>query len=308
MQFLLTGGTGLIGQAVSDVLLQEGHALTILTRDAARAKRCYHATHPHANHPPSSIRWIESLDQAGEGYDIVINLAGEPLSPGRWTQKKKDAIYHSRIGITEALVAYMAQAKKKPSLLISGSAIGCYGTSLSERFTEETLPASEDFAQHLCAAWEACARQAEDVGVRVCLLRTGIVLSTKGGALKQMLPPFKMGLGGPMGAGDQWMSWVHIEDVVGLIQHLIAQENLRGPINLTAPEPVRNAAFAKTLAEALHRPALLRMPGWVLRLLFGETAEALLLKGQCVEPSVAAQSGYVFRYPSLKKALAALVG
>jgi uncharacterized protein (TIGR01777 family) len=213
---------------------------------------------------------------------------------------------NSRIRTTEELIAFMKRASHKPSVFISGSAIGIYGTNGATTFTEET-PSSEDivgaFPREVCQQWEEKAKAAEELGVRTCLLRTGIVLETDGGALAQMLFPFEFGLGGPMGSGKQWFSWIHRDDVIGLIIHLINDESINGAINVTAPEPVTNKVFSHALGKAMKRPAIIPLPSFQVKLLFGKMGETLLLAGQKVLPQKALDSGFRFQYPHLNDAL-----
>ena len=292
MKFLVTGGSGFIGTKLCQALINSGHQVTILTRHkeitAAKFK--------------GNITLIDSLAHLEESYDVLINLAGESLSDGRWTTKKKKAIYTSRLDTTQALIDYIARIKQKPQLLINGSAIGYYGSSLDKAFTEQDLPIEKDFAHDLCNQWEAKANQATQYGVRVCCLRTGIVLGTEGGALAKMLFPFTFCLGGKMGQGNQWMSWIHLDDLIGIITHII-NKTLEGPVNGIAPLPVTNAVFTKALGNAMHRPVIFTLPAWVLKLLFGEMAEMLLLKGQKVLPQKAIESGYHFQYKTIEIAL-----
>lgn len=291
MQILITGGTGFIGQRLCERLLDAGHQLTVLTR------------HPGKG-PQAQVQYVGQLGDVGP-VQAVVNLAGEPLAEGRWTPARKQAFLESRIGTTEALLAWMRHLPTRPQVLVSGSAIGYYGPRDATPLDETASP-GHDFAAMLCRNWEAGALKAEDLGVRTCLLRTGIVLDRDGGALARMLPPFRMGAGGPMGDGTQWMSWIHRDDLVGIILWMLADPELRGACNGTAPAPVTNAQFARTLADALGRPAWVRTPAFALKLAFGEMA-GLLLTGQNVVPARALQEGYRFQYPTLDKALGAIL-
>ncbi|MES2885263.1 MAG: TIGR01777 family oxidoreductase [Pseudomonadota bacterium] len=288
MHVLITGGTGFIGRALCKQLFQAGHASTVLTRSR---------TPP----PLPGVRFIASLDEA-EGIEAVVNLAGEPLADGRWNAARKQAFRDSRIGTTQKLLAWMESLPKRPRVLVSGSAIGYYGAS-DDRLLAEMAPAGEDFAATLCRDWETEALKARALGLRVCTLRIGIVLGADGGALARMLPPFKLGAGGPMGSGAQWMSWVRRSDLVNLIGWLLGNEAASGPYNGTAPKPVTNREFARTLGAVLKRPAVMTMPTFVLKLIFGEMAESLLLTGQRVVPSKAEAEGFVFEHRELEPAL-----
>ena len=295
MHILITGGTGLIGEALCRSLLAQGQRVSVLTRSVARA----------SGRVPSGVHPVEQLDTAGQ-VDAVVNLAGENLSAGRWTARRKREFVDSRIGMTQRLVSWMAAQPQRPSVLVSGSAIGWYGPRDDRMLDEEASP-GDDFSARLCRLWEEEAGKAEAIGVRVCRVRTGIVLAADGGALKQMLLPFRLGLGGPMGDGRQWMSWIARDDLVALIGWLIADPAARGAYNGTAPQPVTNARFAQALGSALHRPALLRTPAFALRLLFGEMAD-LMLSGQRVVPRRAISEGFVFKYPDLPSALQSVLG
>jgi uncharacterized protein (TIGR01777 family) len=292
MHYLITGGSGFIGSALCRHLTSEGQRVTVLTRSAARAK-------PRL---PAGVALIERLD-AVHAVDAVVNLAGENLSAHRWNAARKREFVASRVATTQRLLVWMTAQEPKPRVLVSGSAVGWYGPRGDEELGEDTAP-GDDFSAHLCRAWEAEAGKAEALGVRVCRVRTGIVLGTNGGALKQMLLPFRLGIGGPMGSGRQWMSWIAREDLVALIRWLADHDNARGAYNGTAPAPMTNAQFARTLGAVLHRPALLPTPAFALKLLFGEMAE-LLLTGQRVVPKRAIAEGFAFRYPDLRSALCA---
>lgn len=289
MRILITGGTGFIGRELCKQLHHNGHAVTVLTRNKAKSSPSM-----------AAMRLIESLEQAGS-IDAVINLAGENLADGAWSVARKQRLRDSRLGTTQKLLAWIAQLPVPPRVLISGSAIGYYGPRGDERL-DESAASGSDFAAQLCRNWEAIAFQAEAFGVRVCAVRTGVVLGNNGGALKKMLLPFLLGLGGPMGDGRQWMSWVHRVDLVRLLQWLVETDSCRGVYNGTAPEPVTNREFAKSLAASLKRPALLTTPAFALKLLFGEMA-GLLLTGQRVLPKRALAEGFVFRHPTLVSAL-----
>ncbi|MGH8037104.1 MAG: TIGR01777 family oxidoreductase [Stenotrophomonas sp.] len=291
MDILVTGGTGFIGRRLCARLLAQGHAVTVLTCHPGRTT-------------VAGAHSVARLEDVGP-VQAVVNLAGEPIMQGRWTPARKQALLDSRLGTTRGLLAWMDGLHERPQVLVSGSAIGYYGPRGDEVLDEAAAP-GHDFAAMLCRQWEAEAFKAEALGVRTCVLRTGIVLDRDGGALARMLPPFRLGAGGPMGDGRQWMSWIHREDLVGLIVWLLEHDNARGAYNGTAPEALPNAAFARTLAASLHRPALLTTPAFALKLAFGEMA-GLLLTGQRVVPARALQDGYRFQYPELAQALHAIL-
>lgn len=292
MNITLTGATGFIGRRVVDRLLSEGHALTILTRrPCAGENPRYFACDLAAGEPPR-----EALD----GADAVIHLAGEPVAQ-RWSEDVKRRIRASRIDGTRHVVGAIGKLERKPAVLISASAIGIYGDRGDEILTEASPP-GRDFLAALAMDWEREANRAREYGVRVVTLRIGIVLGRDGGALAKMLPAFRAGAGGRIGSGRQWVSWVHVDDAVSLIVFAISQQNLNGPVNVTAPNPVTNSVFTRALAHALRRPAVIPVPSLALKILFGEMAE-VLLGGARVVPQAALQAGYTFRFPELQPAL-----
>jgi uncharacterized protein len=295
MHYLITGGSGFIGSALCRSLVADGHRVTVLTRDIARTR----------HRVPDAVFVIDRLDFA-QDVDAVVNLAGENLAGGRWTAARKHEFVASRIAMTKRLLAWIDRHDRAPSVLVSGSAVGWYGPRGDEELDEDADIGS-DFSAHLCRDWEAEAAKAETRGLRVCFVRTGIVLDGDGGALKKMLLPFRLGLGGPMGSGRQWMSWVARADLVALIRWLVDNDSARGAYNGTAPNPVTNAQFAKTLGAALHRPAVMPAPAFALRLLLGEMAD-LLLTGQRVMPKHATAEGFAFAYRELPATLEAILG
>jgi uncharacterized protein (TIGR01777 family) len=297
---LITGGTGFIGQQLCNTLLSQGHSLTLLVKNYSKAASLF------GSH--NRLTFINNINQLKETdqFDTVINLAGEPIATGRWNQRKKQLIKESRFDTTKQIVHYIKTTHSKPKLFISGSAIGYYGPHGDETLSESS-PGTPCFSHELCAQWEAIAQQVQYFGVRVCLLRTGIVLGKTGGALASMLIPFSYGLGGKLGHGRQWMSWIHIDDIIGIILELMKNKNISGPVNATAPNPVNNAEFTKILGRNLHRPTLMTMPGFVLRIIMGEVADELLLTGQKVIPQKLTSTGYQFKYPILSGAVKDIV-
>lgn len=296
-QIFLTGGTGFIGRPLCAALRERGVELTVLTRNKQRAARRL----------GKGVNLVESLDQLPPiGFDAVINLAGEPLASARWNDRRKEVFRRSRIGTTEALLSHFQKLGQFPKVLISGSAVGYYGEGGDRPLTESDGP-GVGFGADMCRDWEAVAERFSDMGVRVCRLRTGIVLEQGGGALQSMLLPFKMGLGGRISSGRQWMSWIHRDDLVGLILHCLDHPEVQGAVNGTAPNPVTNRFFTRTLASALHRPALFPAPAPILRLVFADMADELLLASQRVLPETAINSGYEFRYTELAPALDAIL-
>jgi hypothetical protein len=299
MKLVITGATGFIGSAVVDQLWSQYHSLSLLSRNPPReinvTKKEWLVWNPGV---PGD--WEYCVD----GADGIINLAGEPLAAKRWTEARKEKIRSSRLDSTRALVRAIAKAKIKPKFLINASAVGYYGARGDEAITEESASGT-DYLARVCVEWEAEAKKAESEGVRVVLLRTGIVLDRGRGALAKMVPPFKFFAGGPLGSGNQWMPWIHIEDQVGLLLFLMNNENAHGPFNCTAPNPVTMAEFSKTLGETLNRPSWATVPGGVLALVLGEMSE-ILLNGQRALPQAALKLGYQFRYPHLLPALQSL--
>ncbi|MBI5436232.1 MAG: TIGR01777 family protein [Nitrosomonadales bacterium] len=297
MHILITGGTGLIGKQLCKALLAEGHELTVFSRNPASVPvKCGTGVHAMA----ALGEW-----HPGQTFDAVINLAGEPIVDARWTARRKQVLWESRVTLTGELVRHIATAGRKPTVLLSGSAVGYYGNR-GDAEMYEAAEAGEDFAAQLCKAWEDAARAAEQVGVRVCLLRTGLVLSNNGGLLGRMLPPFKLGLGARLGDGKQWMSWVHINDYVAMLLRLLHDAQASGPYNMTAPQPATNAEFTAALAKVLHRPALFAAPAPLLKLAMGERS-CLLLEGQKVLPGKMSAAGYRFQFSSLADALCNLL-
>ena len=294
MKIAVTGGTGFVGGALCRALAGGGHSMIALTRSA-----------------PSQVAGVRlvqwdwhnggSWEKALTDVEAVVNLAGEPIAQ-RWTTAKKREILESRVGATRGLVRAIQKCSPPPKVLISASAVGYYGPHREELLTEES-PVGTDFLADVCRQWEAAAREAAALGVRVVCVRLGVVLGAGGGALARMLPFFRIGLGGPIGHGRQWMSWVHREDVIGLIRFAIENAAACGALNATAPNPVTNREFTLMLGAALHRPAILPVPPLALRLRFGEMADAVLVKGQRVIPAAARRLGYEFRFPELAKAL-----
>lgn len=293
MKILVTGGTGFIGTLLCKKLLDDSHQLVIYTRNPNKVQ----------DRSSDSIRPVTSLDSlpATEHFDAIINLAGEPIADKRWSEKRKQLLLDSRLKTTQALLDFIDRAERKPLCLVNGSAVGFYGDQGDVLVNESTTP-YPDFGHRLCCRWENLARQAEQHGLRVCIVRIGLVVGPGGGFLKRMLLPFKLGLGGPMGSGQQWMSWVHIEDLTELFIWLLKHETCQGVFNGTAPNPVTNREFAEILAACLHRPALLPVPSLFLRLALGEMS-GLLLTGQRVNPERALEGGFEFRFPGLQQAI-----
>lgn len=290
----VTGATGLLGGALVPFLAGAGHEILRVTRRPR---------------PPAGrvrdVAWdptAGTIDAAAlEGVDAVVHLAGESVSE-RWTAEHKRAIRESRMRGTALLVSTIARLTRRPTVLVSMSATGYYGDG-GDRVLDEGAPPGRDFLASVARDWEAAAMPAEDLGLRVAIARMGIVLTPRGGALHKLLPPFRMGAGARIGSGDQWMSWIALDDAVGAIEHLLFTDSARGPFNLVAPAPVTNAQFAHVLGQVLHRPAVMTMPAFAIKLAFGEMAEAMLLAGQRVSSARLVAAGYTFRHPTLEQAL-----
>jgi hypothetical protein len=297
MKVLVTGSSGLIGSALEPFLTTGGHEVVRLVRRVPRNA--------------SEVRWDPAageIDRAGlDGVDAVVHLAGESIAEGRWSPEKKARLRDSRVGTTRLLVEALASLARKPKVLGAASAVGYYGHRGDEVMTERSDPAS-GFLGQLCQDWEAATRPAAERGIRVVNLRIGVVLSPAGGALAKMLLPFKMGAGGKIGSGRQYMSWIALDDVIGAIHHALVTESLEGPVNAVSPEAATNEQFTKALGRVLGRPTIAPLPAFVARIAFGEMADALLLASTRVKPERLLASGYRFRYPGLEGALRHLLG
>ncbi len=297
MKILIAGASGLVGQKLCASLARQRHDVVRLVRRAAKAK--------------DEISWdpaTSSLDASAlEGIDAVVNLSGENVGAGRWTARRRDAILRSRVDATRTLVTAAQKMKRKPAVFVSASAVGFYGDRGDDELTESSA-IGHGFLPEVCLIWETHAEGAARVGVRTALLRFGVVLSGEGGALGKMLPIFRLGLGGRLGDGKQWMSWVSIDDVIGAIEHALTHPSVSGPVNVVAPEPVTNAGFTRTLGRVLGRPTFFPVPAAMLRLVFGEMADAALLSSARALPQKLRETGYTFRYTQLEAALRAVLG
>ena len=295
---LITGATGFIGRRLVEALAAAGHQPIVLVRDPHKAAQLA---------PP--FRLVTSLGQIPNDtrIDAIVNLAGEPIADRLWTATRRRRLLASRLRVSRAVVRLIARLERRPAVLVSGSAIGWYGLWRDEPLTEFD-GGKACFTHRLCDAWERTVKSAERHGVRVVRLRIGLVLGTEGGLLGRLLTPFEFALGGRIGDGAQWMSWIARDDLVRLIAHVIATPSLAGPVNATAPAPVTNRDFTRELARALHRPAILPVPATLLRRLAGDLAEELLIGGQRVLPDKAQASGFVFRHPTLRHALSSILG
>jgi uncharacterized protein len=291
---LVSGVSGPIGSALLPSLKARGYRVTRLVRAGASGN--------------GQIAWDPAKTispDAVSGFDAVIHLAGESIV-GRWTEAKKKAIHDSRTVATHNLAQALAQTNSKPQVFICSSAIGYYGNRGDELLNEGSTPGA-GFLPEVCREWEAATQPAADAGIRTVEIRTGVVLSPKGGALGQMVTPFKLGVGGRIGTGRQWMSWIDVEDMVGGIQHMLNTDRLQGPVNMVAPNPVTNAEFTRTLASVLSRPAIFPIPAFVIKMIFGEMGETVLLGSQRVEPAQLVANGYSFRFSDVRDSLANLL-
>jgi uncharacterized protein len=291
---LVSGASGFIATALLPTLKNSGAQIVRLSRIGS----------PAPSHDEQMIPWDPAqplTPEAVSGFDAVIHLAGESIV-GRWTDGKKKNIRDSRVVGTRNLAQALAQTRRKPQMFICGSAIGYYGDRGDEVLNESSQP-GQGFLPEVCREWEAATQPATDAGIQTTHIRTGIVLSAKGGALAKMLTPFKIGVGGRVGSGRQWMSWIDLQDMVGAIHHILKSDLVHGPVNLVGPKPVTNAEFTRTLASVLSRPAIFPMPAFAVKLAFGEMGEALLLGSQRVEPNKLVTSGYPFRFKALRDSL-----
>lgn len=288
---VVAGGTGLLGTALLEALRHDGHRVVVLTR------------HPTAEH---EVRWSPGKDDSSwaptlNGAAAVINLAGTSIASGRWTAARKASIRESRTQATRALVRAIVAAQQPPPVFLSASAVGYYGARGDDPATEAT-PAGSDFLAEVCRDWEAIANEASNRS-RVVVLRSGVVFAREGGALPQLVLPFKLFAGGPAGTGKQVVSWIHLHDWVAMVKWALATATIEGPLNVTAPTPVTNEELSRAIGRVLGRPSFLRAPSFALRLVLGEMADALVLGGQRVIPEVARKNGFVFRYPTVESAL-----
>ena len=294
MKILITGASGLIGQALQKSFDEKGYEMLLASRSEPESE--------------NEIQWSADTGFADdalpclEGLDAVIHLAGESISALRWTDEKKKAIRDSRVHGTRTMIEAFDRIKKKPRVFVSASAIGFYGDRGDDEMTE-TSSAGDTFLSGVSKEWESESRRAEDMGIRTVLLRNGIVLSKDGGALATMMTPFKFGVGGVVGNGKQWMSWVSLDDVVGIVNYALENENLRGAVNVVSPNPVTNEEFTTTLGEVLYRPTFLPLPEFAVNLVFGEMGDALLIDSTKVVPKRLVDAGYEFKYPDLKSAI-----
>lgn len=297
MHILLTGGTGLIGRALCEHWQRAGHRLSVWSRTPHKVKTLC----------GTDVQGIGQLAELnGIPLDAVVNLAGAPIADRPWTDARKTLLLDSRVMLTHKLINWLAEQKQRPEVLLSGSAVGWYGNGKELVLSEKMPAATHDFGHELCQAWETSAQGAEPLGIRLITVRTGLVLARNGGFLKRLMPAFKLGLGGRLGNGQQWMSWVHLADQVALIDFLLMHPTAQGPFNACSPNPVRNEEFTRILGQTLHRPTLLNVPAPVLNLLLGELA-GLLLGGQRAVPDRLLGAGFQFQFTDLKQALTELL-
>ena len=298
MDILITGATGAIGRVLCQALRGQGHQLTVLSRrPAGVAALCGDGV--------AAISALAALP-ASARFDAVVNLAGEPVIGPYWTEKRKKILWDSRVTLTGQLVDFIERAEHKPAVLVSASAVGYYGDG-GDRVLDEDAPGAGGFAHQLCAGWEQAASRAGQFGVRVCIVRIGLVLMPHGGMLKSMLPSFRLGLGARLGDGRQWMPWIHCRDLVAMLEWLLGHPHLEGVFNGVAPNPATNREFTAALARQLRRPALLAAPAFALRLAAGEMG-GLLLEGQRAAPKRMLEAGFTFQYPGLDSALTEILG
>jgi uncharacterized protein len=302
MKILVTGATGLVGAALVAALARDGHMVCRLVRPTTKAQGGAPGTFDVAWNPETG-----ELGGAAVGAEAIVNLAGASIAEGRWNEARKKILRSSRVDASRALVTALAKMNAKPDVLVSASAIGYYGDRGDEVLTEESA-SGDGLLAAICKDWEAEALRAEAFRARVVLARFGIILSKDGGALPKMVPPFKLGAGGRIGDGKQWMSWIALADAIEILQFALNNRELRGAVNVVSPQPLRNAEFTKVLAGALHRPAFVPAPAFALRLAMGEMADALLLSSQRVVPEKLTKAGYRFLEPGLHQALTRILG
>lgn len=298
MKIMLTGSSGLVGSALRPFLTNGGHRVTRVVRGRKETG--------DGEIRWDGIDWVEDISQF-EGYDAAVHLSGESIAGGRWNDARKVKILNSRVNSTQLLADTLSRLSHPPKVLVCASAVGFYGNRGSEVLTEES-GAGKGFLADVCTDWERAADAAREKGIRVAHLRFGVILSAAGGALAKLLAPFRMGVGGVVGSGKQYMSWIAIDDVAGGIYHALITESLSGPVNVVAPIPVTNSQFTKTLARLLGRPAVIPMPAFAAHLAFGEMADELLLSSQRVEPRKLIESGYQFKFAELEAALRHVLG
>lgn len=300
MKVAITGATGFVGSRLVEQLQAQGHQPLIFTRNRDAALKAFPNVEIIAYTPTESGEWQEAIANC----DGVVNLTGEPIAESRWTPQQKQKILNSRKLSTQKIVEAIAKANPKPSVLVNASAIGYYGTSETATF-DETSPSGNDFLAEVCRTWESEAQKVKEAGVRLVILRLGIVLGN-GGALAKMIPPFKLFAGGPLGTGNQWFSWIHRDDLINLIIEALTRTDIEGVLNATAPNPVRMSQLCQTLGETLNRPSWLPVPGFALEALLGEGAQ-VVLEGQQVLPKRTTSYGFEYQYPNLKQALTEIV-
>jgi uncharacterized protein len=293
-RYLITGGTGFIGKVLLGQLVAADHELVVITRNPQK----------YIGSVAESVRFTGKFSDIDNNsiFDAVINLGGEGIGDKRWSDKRKQVLRQSRIGLTEHLVDLLERLETRPKVMISGSAIGWYGAHDTSPLTEDS-PYKPEFTHDICEEWEQAASAVTNLGIRLCVIRLGIVLGKNGGALKKMLPPFYFGLGGRIGSGKQSMSWVHINDVIKAINFLVNDASQKGVFNLTAPGAVTNTQFAQAIGKTISRPSIFPLPGFVVKALFGEMGDSLLLKGQNVVPQRLLDKGFTFDFPGLDAAL-----
>ena len=300
MRIVVTGGTGFIGRALCASLAADGHDVVVLSRFSG-------GTYQNVRHVRAQVvgsRFEPQGTAEIDGAAAVINLAGAGIGDARWTPERKAVLRESRLSVTRALVTTIREAAAPPAVFISGSAIGYYGSDLNATF-DEAAPAGGDFLAQLSAEWEQAAREAESDKCRVVLCRTGLVLAQGGGLLAKMKPPFLMFMGGPIGSGRQWMSWIHRDDWIAMVRWALVTDAVRGALNVVAPAPVTNRDFSHALGRAMHRPSFVYVPAFVLRAMFGEMADGALMASQRVKPAKAQAGGFAFKYADINAALKA---
>ena len=304
MKIVIAGGTGLIGRELASRMASVGHQVVVLTRDNSGQTPTSPLRRLEWNPDGTAGPWARELD----GADAIVNLAGEGIADGRWTPARKEELRLSRVLPTRSLVAAVREAAMRPAVFLQGSAVGFYGIQHGVRELDESFPPGDDFLGSLCVAWEAEAHPISALGSRLLIVRTGLILAKEGGVVERLRQPFKFFVGGPVGSGQQFVSWIHRDDWVALAMWALSTPTVSGVINGTSPTPVTNASFSAALGRALHRPSWFRVPGLALRAIYGEMANALLVNGQRVVPKRSVELGFTFTHPSIEEAMEDVIG
>jgi uncharacterized protein (TIGR01777 family) len=304
MKVIIAGGSGLLGRALTEKLAATGYHVVVLSRERSGASTLANVRHVEWTPDGSAGGWAAEI----EGANAVVNLAGAGLADERWSDERKEELRSSRVLPTRSLVAAIRQARERPGVLIQASGVGFYGAEAGDREVDESFPPGDDFLGQLCVAWEAEAHPVTALGCRLVLCRSGVVLTQEGGILGRLRLPFRLLAGGPVASGTQYLSWIHVDDWLALVMWALTTAGVSGAVNATSPIPVTNAEFSRAFARALNRPSWLRVPAIALRVVYGEMADAMLIRGQRALPRRAQELGFRFKYPAIEEAMAATAG